>query len=133
MAKSDLLFSLSEYDSFGFAAVEAASRQCVPVFRAGSIQETMFSNSAALFLRDAWTPKTSVEAIENKLIAERQATQEAVLSEFRANFSPETVAQEIYSLGLNAIRCGKTLIGIRKTSRVGDSYTDEYARMPQAV
>jgi glycosyltransferase involved in cell wall biosynthesis len=133
MAKSDLLFSLSEYDSFGFAAVEAASRQCVPVFRAGSIQETMFSPSAALFLRDAWTPKTSVEAIENKLVVERQATQEAVLSEFRTNFSPETVAREIYLLGLNAIQCRKTLIGAQQTNRVEESYADEYARMPQAV
>ena len=62
-----LIFSLSEYDSFGFAAVEAASRQCMPVFRAGSIQETMFSESAAMFLNDSWTPRDCVAAIDDKL------------------------------------------------------------------
>jgi hypothetical protein len=134
MAKSDLLFSLSEYDSFGFAAVEAASRQCVPVFRAGSIQETMFSTSAALFLNDASTPQTCVEAIEDKLIAQRQATLEFLLSEFRANLSPERVAQKIYALGLNAVRCGEQNTYRRPgMNRLEDSYSDGYLRIPRAV
>ena len=105
MARSDLLFCLSEFDSFGFAAVEAASRQCVPVFRAGSIQQTMFSSSAALFLDDTWTAEECVIAIAKKFNGARQATRDALLSEFRANFSPEAVAKTIYSLGANAIHC----------------------------
>jgi glycosyltransferase involved in cell wall biosynthesis len=105
MARSDLLFSLSEFDSFGFAAVEAASRQCIPVFRAGSIQQTMFSSSAALFLDDSWTPEECAVAIQHKFSGDRQSTRNALLSEFRANFSPEAVAGMIYSLALNAIGC----------------------------
>ena len=98
MAESDLLFSLSEYDSFGFAAVEAASRQCMPVFRSGSIQETMFSSSAAMFLNDNSTPQECVAAIERKLTIERRSTRAALLSEFRTKFSPESVSQSIYLL-----------------------------------
>jgi hypothetical protein len=98
MAESDLLFSLSEYDSFGFAAVEAASRQCMPVFRSGSIQETMFSSSAAMFLNDNSTPQECVAAIERKLTIGRRSTRAALLSEFRTKFSPESVAQSIYLL-----------------------------------
>jgi glycosyltransferase involved in cell wall biosynthesis len=98
MFKADLLFSLSEYDSFGFAAVEAASRQCMPVFRAGSIQETMFSESAAMFLNDSWTPRDCVAAIDDKLGQEGRSTRTALLSEFRNKFSPESVARSIYLL-----------------------------------
>ncbi len=134
MAKSDLLFSLSEFDSFGFAAVEAASRQCVPVFRSGSIQETMFSSSSALFLSDASTPRSCVETIESKLVTERQETLESLLSEYRNKFSPERVAEEIYSLSLNAVRCGyRALAGVRSRNRLEESYPDGYSRIPQAV
>jgi glycosyltransferase involved in cell wall biosynthesis len=133
MAKSDVLFSLSEFDSFGFAAVEAASRQCVPVFRAGSIQETMFSNSAAMFLNDDGTPRTWVEAIENKVIAERQATLQALLSEFRINFSPERVAHEIHSLGLSAIRCGSALMRASDAAAAESTFSEGYSRVPQVV
>jgi glycosyltransferase involved in cell wall biosynthesis len=122
MARSDLLFCLSEFDSFGFAAVEAASRQCIPVFRAGSIQQTMFSSSAAVFLDYGWSIEQCVMAIENKFNGERQATREALLSEFRANFSPETVAETIYSLSLDATRC-------RSPESIGHSpQTPEQAR-----
>jgi glycosyltransferase involved in cell wall biosynthesis len=133
MAKSDLLFSLSEFDTFGFAAVEAASRQCVPVFRAGSIQETMFSSSAAIFLNDNGTPQTWIDAIENKVITERHVTLQALLSEFRLNFSPERVAHEVHSLGLSAIRCRSALMRVPGTARVEDTYSDGYSRVPQAV
>lgn len=133
MSKSDLLFSLSEFDSFGFAAVEAASRQCMPVFRAGSIQETMFSSVAALFLDDESSPQSCVGAIEDKLTIQRQSTRRALLSEFRQKFSPEIVTATIYSLALEAVLFdNRSSLHIQPSNDLESTYSEGYT-IPQVV